>query len=463
MSAARMRAEGGTRGGLLTRLRDLGSAGTGSLIFNAGSLFGGTLLTAGVGAMYWALAARFFSPGAVGVGAAAISAMVLAGQVATVGLGTVLMGELRHHRGSERSLIYSGVGAAAVVGLVLGVAVILVAGSFIPELAAMRDVGGVVLFGVGAAVTSAGLVLDQAFLGLLRGGLQLVRNAVASIAKLVALAAVGFGVVGALQGETLFLTWVVGGIVSMALLLAVQAATRPGPTWTVWRSPGRLPALAARHHLLNLSILAPGLLLPLVITAVLSAEANAYFYIAYVIASFAFAGPSALTTALYAQGSRDLDALTSRVRFAFWLSMAAGVALNLFMLIGAAPVLSIFGSVYAENAVTLLRLFSLGIFAVTINSLFVPIARVERRFLEGALLMTVSMAIEFVFVVAGALLGGLEGAGVGWLVGYTVGILPLVPTVYRVGVRGRVRRIDTDVLGELPPPVVAGKEASDDD
>ena len=244
----------------------------------------------------------------------------------------------------------------------------------------------------------------------------------------------------------------------MALLLAVQTVTRPGPTWTVWRSPGRLPVLAARHHLLNLSILAPGLLLPLVITAVLSAEANAYFYIAYVIASFAFAGPPALTTAVYAAGSRDLDALPSRVRLVFGLCVAAGVALNVFMVFGAAPLLSLFGPAYAANAVDLLRLFCLGIFAVTINSLFVPIARIERRFLEGALLMLVSMAIEFVFIIAGALLGGLEGAGWGWLIGYSLGILPLLPTVYRVGIRGRVSRIDTDVLGELPPPVVAGRE-----
>jgi len=451
-----------TNAGLVERVRDLTRAGTGSLIFNAGSLFGGTLLTAGLGALYWALAARFFSPGAVGVAAAAISAMVLAGQVSTVGLGTVLMGELSHHRGSERSLILSGVGVSALVGLALGIAVIVLAGAVIPELEAMRDVTGVLLFGVGAAVTAAGLVLDQAFLGLLKGGLQLVRNAVASIAKLAVLAVVGFGIAGSLGGETLFLTWVVGGVVSMALLYAVWRVTRPGPTWTVWRSPGRLPVLAARHHVLNLSILAPGLLLPLVITAVLSAEANAYFYIALLVASFAFAGPSALTTALYAAGSRDVSTLASRVRLAFWLSTAAGIALNIFMVVGAAPLLSIFGAAYAENAVTLLRLFSLGIFAVTINSLFVPIARVERRFLEGALLMLVSMTIELVFVVAGALIGGLDGAGVGWLVGYTLGILPLVPAVYRVGVRGDVRRVDTDILGELPPPVVAGQEAHAD-
>lgn len=436
--------------GIVGRMAALAREGMGSLILNAGSLFGATLLTAALGAVYWALAARFFVPAEVGVAAAAISTMTLAGQVATVGIGTVLMGELRHHAGSERSLIVSGVGVAAVVGLVLGIVVISIAGAVIPELAAMQELGAVLLFGVGAGVTAAGLVLDQAFLGLLKGGLQLLRNTLASVTKLAVLVVVGLVLAEAARGETLFATWVVGGVASMALLFAVRWVTRPGPTWTVWRSPGRLPLLAARHHVLNLSILAPGLLLPLVITAVLSAEANAYFYIAYLIATFAWAGPSALSTAVYAAGSRDVAALPPRVRFVFWLSIAAGVALNLFMLVGAAPLLSIFGAAYAENAVTLLRLFSLGIFAVTINSLFVPIARVEGRFLQGAVLMLLSMGIEFVFVIAGAMLGGLEGAGIGWLVGFSLGILPLAPAVYRVGVRGDVRRITADRIGRLP-------------
>jgi O-antigen/teichoic acid export membrane protein len=457
-----MSAQGARRStGIVARLAELARAGTGSLVFNAGSLFGATLLTAGLGAIYWALAARFFDPTAVGVAAAAISAMVLAGQVSTVGLGTVLMGELRHHGGSERSLIYSGVGVAAGVGLAVGAITILVAGIFIPALGAMREPVGIALFAVGAAVTSAGLVLDQAFLGLLRGGFQLLRNGLASVAKLGVLAAIGLALTMAGRGELLFLTWVAGGVVSMLLLLAVRRVTTPGPTRTVWRSPGRLPALAARHHILNLSILAPGLLLPLVITAILSAEANAYFYIASLIASFAFAGPSALATAVYAAGSRDVTELPRRVRFSLWLSLGAGVALNIFMLVGAAPLLSIFGAKYAANSVMLLRLFSLGIFPVTINSLFVPIARVERRFLEGAVLMVASMVIELVCVIAGASLGGLSGSGIGWLVGYWLCILPLVPTVYRVAAHGDVRPIDSDRLGTLPAPVRSGVEAID--
>jgi len=436
---------------LLERWR-LSASASQSLLSNAASLFGATILTVGIGAIYWALAARIFPATAVGLAAAAISAMLLTGQVATIGLGTVLMGELSQHEGSERGLIYSAAAISATVGAILGVVFIMVAGSIVPELSALNMPAGVVLFAIGVAVTAAGLVLDQAFIGLLRGGLQLLRNTIAAVTKLIVLVVIGSIGVLALRpdGTTLFLTWVVGGVTSMVLILAVPRNSDRGPGRPLWQVPEGLGRLAVRHHLLNLSILAPGLLLPLVVTAVMSAEANAYFYIAYMIASFGWAIPAALATALYASGARDLGALSGRVRLAFWLCMGIGIALNLFMLVGAGPLLSIFGEAYANRASTLLRLLSLGIFPVTINSLYVPIARLERRFLHGTILMIAGMLIEFAFVVVGARAGGLDGTGIGWLVGVSFGVLPLLPAVFRVGVRGSVAPINRDSFGRLP-------------
>jgi O-antigen/teichoic acid export membrane protein len=423
-----------------------------SLLSNAGSLFGATVVTSGIGAIFWALAARIFPAPAVGVAAAAISAMLLMGQVATIGLGTVLMGELSQHEGSERGLIYSAATISAVVGAVLGAVFIAAASWIAPELNALNVPTGVLLFAIGVASTASGFVLDQAFIGLLRGGLQLLRNTIASMTKLIVLIVIGgIGfVVLRPDGTSLLLTWVAGAVVSMALILAVPRSSDRGPARPLWHVPEGLAGLALRHHLLNLSILAPGLLLPLLVTAVMSAEADAYFYIAYMIASLGWAVPAALATALYASGARDIEALTVRMRLAFWLCIGAGIALNLFMLVGAGPLLSIFGAPYADRAGTLLRLLSLGIFPVTINSLYVPIARLERRFLQGTILMVAGMLVEFSFVVVGARAGGLDGTGVGWLVGFSIGALPLLPTVFRVAVRRTVKPISGDLFGQLP-------------
>jgi O-antigen/teichoic acid export membrane protein len=425
-----------------------------SLLSNAGSLFGTTVLTSGFGATYWTLAARIFPAPAVGLAAAAISAMLLMGQVSTIGLGTVLMGELSQHEGSERGLIFSAATISAVVGAVLGAAFITAAGWIAPELSALAVPTGVLLFAIGSASTASGLVLDLAFIGLLRGGLQLLRNALASITKLVVLIVIGgIGfVVLRPDGASLFLTSVAGGLVSMALILAVPRSSDRGPARPLWHVPEGLAGLALRHHLLNLSILAPGLLLPLLVTAVMSAEANAYFYIAYMIANLGFAVPAALASTLYVLGARDIEALAVRMRLAFWLCIGAGIALNLFMVVGAEPLLSIFGAPYADRAGTLLRLLSLGVFPLTINSLYVVIARLERRFLQGTILMVAAMLVEFSFVAVGARAGGLNGIGVGWLVGVSIGTLPLLPAIFRVAVRGSVKPISGAAFGQPPGP-----------
>jgi O-antigen/teichoic acid export membrane protein len=428
-----------------------------ALLLNAGSLFGSTILTAGIGAVYWALAARVFQPNAVGLGAAAISSMQLIAQLSTFGLGTVLMGELAAHHPSQRSLIGSALVVTMAIGAALATVFATVAGLILPQLSDLRGALGVALFAVGVAVTAAGLVLDQALLGLLRGGMQLLRNGIASVTKLIALIVIALAILDRSNGLALLLTWVIGGAVSMLVLATLRRGNPGASSRPIWRAIDGVAALAIRHHALNLAILAPGLLLPLVITAVLSTEANAYFYIAYLIASFAAAIPAAFATAVYAAGARDVDSLAARVRLAIGICAGVGVAWNLFLFVAAEPVLSIFGPAYASHAILLLRLFGLGLFAITINSLFVPITRVERRFLRGTVLMVLSMLIEFVVVVVGARLGGLDGAGVGWLVGYSLSVLPFVPTIYRVAVRGDVRLRGDPPRGNGAPPASSSR------
>lgn len=63
------------------------------LLLNAASMVGTTVITAGLGFVYWWLAARQFPQEAVGFASALISAMSLLGTLGMVGMGTLLIGE----------------------------------------------------------------------------------------------------------------------------------------------------------------------------------------------------------------------------------------------------------------------------------------------------------------------------------------------------------------------------------
>ena len=86
-----------TRSGSMAKLLDICRRNQ-DLLRNAGSLAGTTGLTSLLGAVFWIIAAREFSPKAVGYGSAATSATVLLGVVGEFGLGTMLIGELPKRR-----------------------------------------------------------------------------------------------------------------------------------------------------------------------------------------------------------------------------------------------------------------------------------------------------------------------------------------------------------------------------
>ncbi len=97
------------------------------------------------------------------------------------------------------------------------------------------------------------------------------------------------------------------------------------------------------------------LALPVLVTALLSATTNAYFYIAWMVAGFVYVVPSALTMAVYAVGARDPQALAQRLRFSCLLSVVLGTLANGVLLLVAPLVLGFFGPAYAEQATAALR------------------------------------------------------------------------------------------------------------
>src|SRR5579864_8544794 len=89
------------------------------MLVNAASLVGTTAVTSMLGFVYWWIAARRFTPEAVGIASASISAMTLLGGLCMLGLGTLLITELPRQPGRAGSLIST---ALIVVGLAGGIA-----------------------------------------------------------------------------------------------------------------------------------------------------------------------------------------------------------------------------------------------------------------------------------------------------------------------------------------------------
>src|SRR5438552_2116975 len=75
------------------------------VVINAGSMVGTTVVGAGFGVVFWWFAAHQYPPAAVGLAAAAVSAMTMLGTLGVLGFGTLLIGELPRHGGKGAALV----------------------------------------------------------------------------------------------------------------------------------------------------------------------------------------------------------------------------------------------------------------------------------------------------------------------------------------------------------------------
>lgn len=422
-----------------------------SIIANAASLGGTTLVTAGLGYLFWILAARQLPTTAVGFAGAAISAMTLLGTASTLGFGTLLIKELPRYAGRERLLMLPGVTVAGAAGTAVGTLFAVLAPAWSEELAPLgADAGTAMLFGVGVGLTSVTLIVDQALVGLSRGVLQLVRNALFAATKLGLLGLACAWVAGA-DGLTVYATWIAGNVVSLAAPLVVLARTRAHAGSSMadsrpsepLRADGLLRQLgkaALSHHALNLALQAPYLVLPIVATTFLSATVNAYFYIAWVLAGFIYIGPGHLSTALYAAAARTPAALTGKVRFTLGLGLLISAGGIVAVFAGAGLVLRMFGEVYADQAAGSLQILSLWALPLIVKDHYVVLCRLQDRAGSAAIVVAVAGVLEVVMASIGATMGGLYGLSIGWLLAGWLQAVVMLPTVYRATVgpaRGR--------------------------
>jgi O-antigen/teichoic acid export membrane protein len=411
------------------------------LLGGASSLVATTGVASVLGFAYWALAARLFSQRAVGYGSAAVSAITLLGTIGMLGLGTVLIGELprRSPRAGllSAALLTSGLGSL-VLGLGFAVVSSHVSGRF-------GDISGTpgraALFAAGVVLTGVTLVFDQASIGLSCGGLQLSRNMAFAAAKLLALPAAAI-ILHDQFGVGITLSWVVGTVASAAAvaiwLRFTGTPVLPRPDWAVLRGLGRT---AVAHNWLNIAIVVPRSLIPVLVTVVVSPSANAAFYAAWTLSGFLYIVPTHLSTVLFAVAAADPQAIARKLRFTLRLSALIGLPGMAVLALGAHLALAAFGASYARAATVPLLLLVIGYLPTVPKVQYIAVCRAAGRIPRAAIVLTVASTMEVTAAAVGGASGGLRGLTAALLAAYLIEGLMTTPPVLRAAIgHGRHRR-----------------------
>ena len=411
-----------------------------SLYRNSLYLMLNSLLTALLGFVFWIVVARFYEPADVGLAAALIATIGLLANFSTLGL----------HIGVVRFLPGAGEGSVKMINSCLtlsGLASVVAAVVFIvglpfwsPALLLIRQhpifLASFILFT--AILTLSGL-LGQVFVAKLSAKFILIQGITISVLKIpiVIILATFFGAFGIFASVGVAMA--ISTLVAMLWFLPrVQSGYVPRPS--LCKSViNDMAHYSLGNYLAGLAWGVSTMLLPLMVVNILGAETNAYFYIAWSIATLLFIIPASLSLALFAEGSHREELLWANTLKALKLCLVILIPAILLIFALGDKLLLLFGEVYSQNATTLLWILALSVFPLSVIHIFLSIKRVQKdmKSIIGVSAATMCFTLGLSYLLMTKM--GIIGVGIGWTVGQAI-VASLIGVVIFTGQRQRARK-----------------------
>jgi O-antigen/teichoic acid export membrane protein len=428
-----------------------------SLVRNSLYLMCSTIMTAGLGYVFWALAAHAFTSQEVGIGSAVISLCSTTALLTYLGSSATLIERLpARERSSEwtMALVRVSLPTAGVTALVTAAAVVLLSS---------RDYrlyfsGPLPVFVaiIGAVSWTLVNLIGSAFVAARRAGRLLTIQTLISVAKIlfvVELAATRAGATGlvnawaasAVLGVGLGVAWLVPG---MGLGRRPGPRTRRRPATTAdfrrrryrrpsHRRPATPPSARSVRHLLGQHLTSVGgavtpLVLPVLVVVRLGGAQNAYFYITWMMGAAFFMVSPSVAQAVFAEGVRAGSDLRSVVAKALRIIAVLLFPAMVVMIVGGRLILRLFGTPYAAAGYGLLILLAISAVPDAVSNVAVAVCRVTRRLgyssaLNVGILVT---TLTGAWVLMPRM--GIAGVGAAWLGAQILGAIASLPAYSRI-------------------------------
>jgi len=398
-----------------------------SLFRNSLYIMGTTAATSLLGFGFWLVAARTLSATEVGRSAALISAMLFVSVLTNLGLGQVFVSRLASREAGRdwSRTVTTGIALAAVASLVGGAIAAVLLPALIPTLKHGLSPGTFLLLPLGVAGSACSLVIDYACIAERHAKLSFVRNVVAALVRI---ALIPLASVVPIDGTTWILAIWAGSFLLIDGVAFFNELPKLGhdfrPSLAGWRRElVEIRGLIAGHQTINLGAQASSYLLPVLVSARLGPEQNAYFYTTFMVSSALFFIAPAIGNALFAEGRHEPENLGRDVRRAVRQVLMLAGPPALVLLVAGPLILGFFGPAYAEEGEGLLLILIAAAAFDSALQISLAVLRARHRLQEAAIATwaTLVVAIGATWFLLPPL--GLEGAGLGWALGKIVGVV----------------------------------------
>ncbi|HZE04743.1 MAG TPA: hypothetical protein VE127_05940, partial [Solirubrobacteraceae bacterium] len=231
-------------------------------------------------------------------------------------------------------------------------------------------------FVLAAAATTVFTLQDSVLTGLRAAKWIPLENSLYALAKLALLVVLA----SALSGSGPFVAWTAP--LALAIVVVnwliftrlIPAAPREGSL-----ERGKLLSMATGNYAGKLFTLAGNLYMPILVANRASAAQAAYFYVPWMVSLAIELVALNMMTSLTVEAANDLDHLRQLSRRALGQALRLVVPVAALAALLAPWALLIFGSGYADEGASLLRLLMLGMIPNTIVTLGISVARIEHR------------------------------------------------------------------------------------
>jgi O-antigen/teichoic acid export membrane protein len=437
----------------------LSQARSDSLVRNSLYLMMSTVVTAGLGYVFWGVAAHAFTSRQVGIASAVISLCMTTALLTYLGSFAMLIERLPGHEGSSRwtaVLTRISLGTAAVTAVVTAAAV--------PVLMAISHAYSVffssaprILVAVaGATAWTLVNLLGSAFIAARRAGRQLCIQTWVSGSKLLfalLLAAAGLGAAG-LVGA-----WTAGAALGVAIG-AAWLVPRMGLGWRPSHRPSRQAAVTAAggvardrrpsgpgppalsraafmkrllaQHLTSVGGNVTPMILPVLVTLRLGVTPNAYFYITWMLGGLFLIVSPAVSYGVFAEGVRSHSELHIVVAKALRVIVIMLIPPMVVLIVGGKFILGLFGTAYAVHGYGLLVLLAAAALPDAVSNVAVAVWRVTHKLAYSTALNLSMLAATLggAWVLMPSL--GILGVGVAMLGVQILGAIASLPAYVQV-------------------------------
>jgi O-antigen/teichoic acid export membrane protein len=412
-----------------------------------------TAVTAGLGYVFWIIAAHAYTHQEIGIGSAVIALCSTVSLLTYLGPAAMLIERLpeKEYTSAWSTFLFRMCVATACVTLVV-IAVT------VPLLLASKNYHlfysgllPVLLVLLGAPAWTIVNLLSGACVAARRSGRFLSIQALVSGAKLLFLLPLAAAATGA---AGLVAAWVASAVIGVGiggiwLIPQMRLGRRPGrhqrrglrtllpgrryrakrrhPQGYHWSSNRAFMQRLLFHHLTSVGGAVTPLVLPVLVVFRLGATGNAYFYITWMIGGIFFTVSPSVASALFAEGVRAHADLSSVAAKALRVIAVVLTPVMIVVIAGGRLILDLFGPSYAAAGYGLLVLLAISALPDAFSNVAVAVLRVTKRVGYSSVLnlgiLVVALASAWVLMPV----LGIFGVGVAWLGAQMLGAIASVP------------------------------------